>query len=145
MSEYRSALEEGRGADVPESAVVTRRHHAVGSTCSHDLALAGLSLDSYHIAMKRVSVAEAKNKLPELLHEAAKSGPIEILRRDEPVAVIVAREDFRRLQAARAERPGTYAAIMKWRQEYAAELEDLDLGRVLEAARDQRPARPIKW
>ena len=39
------------------------------------------------MAMKRVSVAEAKNKLPALLHEA-ETEPVEIVRRGKPVAVV---------------------------------------------------------
>ncbi len=48
--------------------------------------------------MKYVSVAEAKNKLPALIREA-ESGPIEIRRNDEPAAVLISIETFRRLSA----------------------------------------------
>jgi prevent-host-death family protein len=95
--------------------------------------------------MKRVSVAEAKNRLPALLHEAAESGPIEIFRHDQPVAVIVAHAEFARLQRGRRKRQGTFAAVMKWREKYREELEELDLAGALAPARDQRPARPVKW
>ena len=45
------------------------------------------------MAMKRVSVAEAKNTLPALLHEA-ESEPVEIMRRGKPVAVILSRAAY---------------------------------------------------
>jgi prevent-host-death family protein len=50
------------------------------------------------MAMKHVSVAEAKNRLPALLREA-ESEPIEIRRNDEPAAVLVSIETYRRLSA----------------------------------------------
>jgi len=48
--------------------------------------------------MKHVSVAEAKNRLPALIREAA-SEPIEIRRNDEPAAVLISVEAYRRLAA----------------------------------------------
>lgn len=48
--------------------------------------------------MKHVSVAEAKNRLPALLREAERE-PIEIRRNDEPAAVLVSVETYRRLAA----------------------------------------------
>jgi prevent-host-death family protein len=50
------------------------------------------------MAMKHVSVAEAKNRLPALIREA-ESGPIEIRRNDEPAAVLISVETYRRLSA----------------------------------------------
>ena len=50
------------------------------------------------IAMKHVSVAEAKNTLPALLRQAA-SEPIEIRRNDEPAAVLLSIADYQRLVA----------------------------------------------
>lgn len=94
--------------------------------------------------MKRVTVAEAKNHLPALLHEAAESGPIEILRRDKPVAVILAHDEFQRLRSARSER-ATFDAIMRWREKYADQLEELDLAGAFDGTRDQRPPRAVKW
>ena len=61
--------------------------------------------------MKRVSVAEAKNQLPALIH-AADGEPVEILRRGKPVAVLVSSAAFERLQQ-RAE--GSWAALERFR------------------------------
>jgi prevent-host-death family protein len=95
--------------------------------------------------MKRVSVAEAKNNLPALLHEAAETGPIEILRRDLPVAVLVAHDEYQRLRRARGSRSGRWAAIAEWRRKHANALEELDLAGAIERGRDQKPARRVKW
>lgn len=48
--------------------------------------------------MKHVSVAEAKNRLPALIREA-EGEPIEIRRNDEPAAVLISVETYRRLSA----------------------------------------------
>jgi prevent-host-death family protein len=51
------------------------------------------------MAMKtrRVSVAEAKNKLPALIHEAEANGdPVEITRRGKTVAVLVSSTEYGR-------------------------------------------------
>src|ERR1700683_1209858 len=58
------------------------------------------------MAMKRVSVAEAKNTLPALLHEA-EAEPVEIVRRGKPVAVILSRANYDRL---RGKGEGVWAA-----------------------------------
>jgi prevent-host-death family protein len=69
--------------------------------------------------MKRVSVAEARNNLPALIHET-ETEPIEILRRGKPVAVLVSVEEFARIPP----RPGFYDAMMAWRAKHASELDD---------------------
>ena len=48
--------------------------------------------------MKHVSVAEAKNRLPALLREA-ESEPIEIRRNDQPAAMLISVDTYRRLSA----------------------------------------------
>lgn len=48
------------------------------------------------MAMKRVSIAEAKNHLPKLVHEAEEGRPVEIARRGKPVVVLVRLEDYER-------------------------------------------------
>lgn len=95
--------------------------------------------------MKRVSVAEAKNHLPALLHEAEQSGPIEIMRHERPVAVIVAHDEFERLKRSSRARKRTFAAVVAWREKHAKELSELDVTGVLAGTRDQKAGRPIKW
>lgn len=98
--------------------------------------------------MKRVSVAEAKNKLPALLHEAAETGPIEICRRNEPVAVIVAHHEFERMRRAREDTAGTWQRVMEWRRKYSSSLDEMDVAGALRGGsrrRAERPARRVKW
>jgi prevent-host-death family protein len=92
------------------------------------------------MAMKRVSVAEAKNALPALLHEA-ESAPIEILRRGKPVAVILSRASYDRL---RGKSEGVWAALERFRATH--ELEQLDAASAFEDVRDRSTeGRPVRW
>ena len=45
-----------------------------------------------------VSIADAKNNLPRLIHEAEEGGAIELTRRGKPVAVIVSMAQYRKLR-----------------------------------------------
>lgn len=92
------------------------------------------------MAMKRVSVAEAKNTLPALLHEADVA-PVEIVRRGKPVAVILSRASYDRL---RDKNEGVWAALERFRETH--DLERLDVARAFEGTRDgSAEGRPIRW
>ena len=87
--------------------------------------------------MKRVSVAEARNNLPALIHET-ETEPIEIMRRGKPVAVLISRGDFDRMPP----QPSFYEAMLAWRKRYGRELDD----EVWLPKRDQSPGRkPPSW
>jgi len=83
------------------------------------------------MAMKRVSVAEAKNHLPALLHDA-ETAPVEIVRRGKPVAVLVSRAAYDRL---RGKNEGVWAAVQHFRDTH--DLEELDASSVFEHLRDR--------
>ena len=92
------------------------------------------------MAMKRVSVAEAKNKLPALLHEA-ETEPVEIVRRGKPVAVLLSRDRYDRL---RGKQEGVWAALERFRATH--DLEALDAGRAFDGLRDpSHEGRPVRW
>ncbi len=92
------------------------------------------------MAMKRISVAEAKNTLPSLLHDA-ESAPVEILRRGKPVAVILSRASYDEL---RGRSEGVWAALGRFRETH--DLDELDAAGALAGARDAHKAgRPVRW
>jgi prevent-host-death family protein len=92
------------------------------------------------MAMKRVSVAEAKNTLPALLHEAEQA-PVEIVRRGKPVAVIVSRATYDRL---RGKSEGIWSALERFRAGH--ELAQLDAASAFEGVRDRSAkGRPVRW
>jgi prevent-host-death family protein len=81
--------------------------------------------------MKHVSVAEAKNRLPALIREA-EAGPIEIRRNNEPAAVLVSIETFRRL-AAKDRKRSVIAALESIRL----------VGGLPETERERSPGRKV--
>lgn len=92
------------------------------------------------MAMKRVSVAEAKNTLPALLHEA-ESAPVEILRRGTPVAVILSRASYDRL---RGKSEGIWTALERFRETH--DLEQLDAPGAFDGLRERSTeGRPVRW
>lgn len=68
--------------------------------------------------MKTVSVAEAKNTLPELVHEAQAGRPVRITRRGLAAAVLVGEAEYERLVGAAG--PADFAA---WAQAWRAQQE----------------------
>jgi prevent-host-death family protein len=71
------------------------------------------------IDMKRVTIAEAKQTLPALVHEAERRGEIELTRRGKPVAYLVSAE-----QHARIPRRGFIESLNQWLAAYASDLGD---------------------
>jgi len=85
---------------------------------------------------RRYSVAEARDRLPALVHEA-RQAPVEITRRGTPVAAIVSIEDFEHLQRARAGFGDLYERFRSM-----ATSEDLaEAARAWEGVRDTSPGR----
>ena len=92
------------------------------------------------MAMKRVSVAEAKNTLPALLHQA-ESAPVEIVRRGKPVAIILSRAAYDRLRGKSA---GLWDALEHFRE--TNDLELLDAPGAFQDVRDATAeGRPLRW
>ncbi len=92
------------------------------------------------IAMKRVSVAEAKNTLPALLHEA-ESAPVEIVRRGQAVAVILSRAAYDRL---RGKSEGVWTALERFRETH--DLKQVGTASAFERVRDKSTeGRPVRW
>jgi prevent-host-death family protein len=87
------------------------------------------------MAMKRVSVAEAKNHLPALIREAEET-PVEIMRRGKPVAVLMCCATFDRLRGRRSD---AWEALERWRA--SVDLESLDLEDVFHGVRDRSAGR----
>jgi prevent-host-death family protein len=93
--------------------------------------------------MKQVSIAEAKNTLPALIHEA-ESAPIEIQRRGKPVAVLVSRATYDRLKGKKSD---PWAAIERWREKHRDSLltEHEDPWANVRSKDSTGGRPPIKW
>jgi prevent-host-death family protein len=62
------------------------------------------------------SVAEARDRLAALVHQAEQGRAIRITRRGKPAAVLVSEEQFLRSQGRQV--PGLGDAILAWRKKY---------------------------
>ena len=92
------------------------------------------------MAMKRtVSIAQAKNDLPALVHEA-EDHPVVIERRGKRVAVLLSASAYDRLTGAGGD---LWSAVRRFRKMH--EVESLDLGGVFEKTRDRSRGRDFEW
>ncbi|WP_028081130.1 type II toxin-antitoxin system Phd/YefM family antitoxin [Solimonas soli] len=75
--------------------------------------------------MKAVSIADAKNRLTELLYEAEEGAPVQVTRRGQPVAVLLSEAEYARLKSAAAGAADFAAWAQSWRQDLPAGLEGI--------------------
>ena len=71
--------------------------------------------------VRQFSVAEARNRLTELIHQAEEDGPVRITRRGKPVVVLVSERDYVKISG---DAPGFSEAAEAFRLSLAPE----DLG-----------------
>lgn len=82
--------------------------------------------------MKAVSIAEAKNRLTELLYEAEDGQAVQLTRRGQAVAVLLSEADYLRLKSAASGGLDFSAWAQQWRQQLPAGFEGIsaaELGR----------------
>lgn len=90
--------------------------------------------------MKRVySVAEARNHLAALVHEAEAGRPVRISRRGKPAAVLVADQEYDRLAR---QHTGFWAALESFRSTVAPDALD-DAATAFDDVRDRTPGRDV--
>ena len=89
----------------------------------------------------RYSVAEAKNRLPALLHEAEDGKPVEITRHGRSVAVVLSVEEYARLRGAQ---PDPWVRYQEWRAR-STSLSDADVDALVDPTRGEPPAGRIDW
>ncbi len=88
---------------------------------------------------KTYSIAEARNHLSEVVHEAESTGPVTLTRRGRPVAVVVAEEEYRRLRAVR---PRFWEAVSAFRD--SVDLSELAVDEAYRDVRDPSPGREVQ-
>lgn len=87
---------------------------------------------------RHYSIAEARNHLSEVVHEAESEGPVTLTRRGRPVAVVMAEGEFERLRSAKL---GFWEATLAFRS--SVDLSGLDIDEVYRDVRDRTPGRPV--
>ena len=91
---------------------------------------------------KEYSIADARNQLSEIVHEAEEGEEITLTRRGKPVAVLLARKEYERL--ARVEELDLWQAIEAYRRTadfIEAELTDEEIA----SWRDRGSGREFSW
>jgi len=86
---------------------------------------------------KQVTIAEARNGLPGIVHRAERGQPVEITRRGRPVAVILSIHDYARIQASdrgfwknlQAFLQKSDAAVVRGASDFADKVRDRGTGR----------------
>jgi prevent-host-death family protein len=90
--------------------------------------------------VRQYSIAEARDRLPAIVHDAEQGDPVQITRRGRPVAVLVSVADFERLTAAK---PNFWELVVAFRKRH--DLAELDVDDVFRDVRDRSPGRDFDW
>ena len=91
---------------------------------------------------RNISIAEARQNLPALVHEVERSSVLHLTRRGLPVAVLLSREEYDRLRGVHGR--DLWEAIVEFRETH-----DLSLDPLTDAdfdnLRDRNPGRDFEW
>lgn len=72
-----------------------------------------------------ISIADAKNQLPALVHQAEAGRAVTISRRGKAVAVMVSVDEYVRLQQAAQSAPSWMARLDAWREQMPTDVDGL--------------------
>ena len=90
---------------------------------------------------KQFSIAEAKSKLPAIVHSVEEGPSVKLTRHGRPVAVLLSIREYERLNR---KREGFWSALMAFRK--AVEKENIEISDSdFEALRDTSPGRKSEW
>lgn len=90
--------------------------------------------------MSQYSIAQAKDKLTQIIRAAEAGDSVEITRRGEPVAVILSIAAYQKLQQPH---PTLGEAVREFRQYIAAEGIEIDPDELFGDIRDRSPGREV--
>ena len=93
--------------------------------------------------MSQVSIAEAKNTLTHLIHEAERGEAIHITRHGKPVAVLLSEEAYAQLKS-REQKTDFWQAIQAWRAQASFDWPELTQEEV-DSWRDRSQGRTYSW
>ena len=93
--------------------------------------------------MRKVSVTQARNTLARLIREVEAGEAVQITRRGRPVAVLVSRDGYDRLESGEPRRD-FWQGITEWRAQTSFDWPELTPEEV-DGWRDRRPPREPEW
>ena len=87
---------------------------------------------------RQYSIAEARDRLPGIVHDVEAGTPVELTRRGKPVAVLMSVDEYRRLSSGRE---GFWSAYQRWRA--SVDPADLEGDDPFANVRNKSPGREI--
>lgn len=91
---------------------------------------------------KSYSIAQAKNLLGRVVHEAEEGAQVELTRRGRPVAVLLSLTEFERL---RQPRPDFWTACQEFRREFDLDELDIDPDQIFAVPADSSAGKDFSW
>jgi prevent-host-death family protein len=89
---------------------------------------------------KQYSIAEARDQLPALVHEAERGKSIKLTRRGKAVAVLISVADYERLSSGRSD---VWSRLQEFRKKH--DLSELNIDEIFAGVRDRSPGRSFNW
>ena len=90
---------------------------------------------------KTYSIAEARQNLAAIVHEAERRSPVALTRRGQPVAVLLSMQEYQRLLSKEIHFWDAYTAFRN-----SVDLTQLDIEpNVFHGVRDPEPGREVEW
>jgi prevent-host-death family protein len=86
------------------------------------------------------SIAEARNRFAQIVHDAENGKPVQITRRGKPVAIVLSLSEYQRLIS---EKLGFGAALAEFRQKYQIQALDINPDEVFNDVRDRSFGREV--
>ena len=93
--------------------------------------------------MRKVSVTQARDTLTRLIREVEDGETVHITRRGKPVAVLVSKDEYDRLESGKP-RQNFWQGIQDWRFQAGFDWPELTRDEV-DGWRDRRPPREPEW
>jgi antitoxin Phd len=90
---------------------------------------------------KQYSIAQARNRLPSIVHEVEDGQPVELTRRGKPVAVVMSLRDFRHAIDGHRGFAAALEAFRATTDPRALDFADADFA----GLRDRSPGRDAPW
>lgn len=91
-------------------------------------------------SLPQYSIAQARDQLTQLVHQAEQGNPVELTRRGKRVAVILSAEEYDRL----ASQKGDFGkSLATFRERLEIEQIDIDPDEVFKDVRDRSPGREV--
>ncbi len=91
-------------------------------------------------SLPQYSIAQARDQLPQLVHQAEQGKPVELTRRGKRVAVILSAEEYDHLLSQKGDFGKSLAAF---RERLAIEEIDIDPDEIFKDVRERSPGREV--